>query len=64
MILTMASDLSTRRIVWAGRKTENAQQTMGIDLPLTVESEWIAGAHADRWHDEAIDRLPLFTHDD
>jgi len=57
----MASDLQTRRIVWAGRKTETAQQTMGQDLPLTVESEWIAGAYSDRWHDEAIAALPLPT---
>ncbi len=64
MILSMASDLQTRRIVWAGRKTETAQQTMGQDLPLTVESEWIAGAYSDRWHDEAIAALPLFTHAD
>jgi hypothetical protein len=64
MILTMASDLTTRRIVWAGRKTETAHQTMGQDLPLTVESEWIAGAYSDRWHDEAIAALPVFTHDD
>ena len=60
MILTMATDLQTRRIVWAGRKTETAPQTMGQDLPITVESEWIAGAHADRWHDEAIAKLPTF----
>ena len=60
MILTMATDLQTRRIVWAGRKTDSAPQTMGQDLPITVESEWIAGAHADRWHDEAIAKLPTF----
>lgn len=60
MILSMATDLKTRRIVWAGRKTETSPQTMGQDLPITVESEWLAGAHADRWHDEAIARLPVF----
>ena len=60
MILSMATDLQTRRIVWAGRKTDDAPQTMGLDLPLTVETEWIAGAHSDRWHDEAIAALPTF----
>ena len=60
MILTMATDLKTRRIVWAGRKTETSPQTMGQDLPLTVESEWLAGAYSDRWHDEAIAALPTF----
>ena len=58
MILTPASDLTTRRIVWAGRKTETSQQTMGLDLPLTVETEWIAGAYSDRYRDEAIAALP------
>jgi hypothetical protein len=64
MILSMASDLSTRQTVWAGRKTENAQQTMGQHVPITVEAAWLAGAYADRYHDEAIARLPHFTHED
>lgn len=64
MILSMASDLTTRRIVWAGRKTETSPQTTGIDLPLTVETEWLAGAYSDRYHAEAIAALPLFTHED
>ena len=64
MILTPASCLTTRRIVWAGRKTETAPQTMGQDLPITVESEWIAGAYSDRYRDEALAALPLFTHED
>jgi hypothetical protein len=58
MIMSMATDLTTRQIVWAGRKTETAQQTMGLELPLTVESEWIAGAYADRYAAEAIAALP------
>ena len=58
MIMSMASDLTTREIVWAGRKTDDAQQTMGQDLPITVEASWLAGAHADRYRDEAIARLP------
>jgi hypothetical protein len=64
MILTMATDLSTRRIVWAGRPTDDAPQTRGNDLPITVEGEWIAGVMAAQWHDEAIARLPIFTHED
>ena len=64
MIMSMASCLTTRQTVWAGRKTETAQQTMGQDVPIAVEATWLAGAHADRWHDEAIARLPVFTHDD
>ena len=60
MILSMASDLSTRRIVWAGRKTDDAPQTMGQDLPLTVESEWIAGAYSDRYQAEALAAIPTF----
>jgi len=53
MILSMASDLTTRRIVWAGRMTDDAPQTCGIDLPLTVESEWLAGAYAEKYAHEA-----------
>ena len=64
MIMSPATCLKTRQIVWAGRKTETSAQTMGQDLPITVEAAWLAGAYADRWHDEAIDRLPEFTHAD
>ena len=60
MIMSMASDLKTRQIVWAGRKTETAHQTMGQDLPITVEAAWMAGAYADRWHEEAIAKIPTF----
>jgi len=64
MILSMASDLTTREIVWAGRKTDDAQQTMGLHNPITVEAAWMAGAYADSFRDEALARLPLFTHED
>jgi len=60
MILSMASDLTTRRIVWAGRKTDDAPQTMGQDLPITVESEWLAGAYAEKFADEALAAIPSF----
>ena len=60
MILSMASDLTTRRTVWAGRKTETSAQTMGQDLPITVEPEWLAGAYAAPWHDEATAAPPTF----
>lgn len=60
MILTPASCLTTRRIVWAGRKTETAPQTMGQELPITLESEWLAGCYAERYADEAIAALPTF----
>ena len=58
MIMSMASDLSTRQIVWAGRKTDDAQQTMGQDLPITIEAVWLAGSAAATWRDEALARLP------
>jgi len=58
MILSPASDLATRQTVWAGRKTDDAQQTMGQELPITIESVWYAGAAASTWQDEAIARLP------
>ena len=64
MIMSMASDLKTREIVWAGRKTETSPQTVGQDLPITVEATWLAGAFADRFADEAIAALPSFSHDD
>jgi len=64
MIMSMASDLTTRTIVWAGRPTESAQQTMGLQVPITVEASWLAGAHASQFRDEALARLPLFTHED
>jgi len=54
----MASDLTTRQIVWAGRPTEGAQQTMGLQVPITVEASWLAGAHAARYREEALARLP------
>jgi hypothetical protein len=60
MIMSPASCLKTRQIVWAGRKTETSPQTMGNDLPITVEATWLAGAFADRYHDEAIAALPTF----
>ena len=58
MIFSAASDLKTRQTVWAGRKTETAPQTMGQDLPITIEAVWLAGSAAATWHDEAIARLP------
>ncbi len=64
MIFSMATDLTTRQTVWAGRKTDDAQQTMGQDLPITIEAVWLAGSAAATWHAEAIARLPLFTHED
>lgn len=64
MIMSMASDLTTREIVWAGRKTDDAPQTIGAHLPITVEATWLAGAYADRFADEAIAALPSFSHDD
>jgi hypothetical protein len=60
MIMSPATCLKTRQIVWAGRKTETSHQTMGQDLPITVEAAWLAGAYADRWHEEAIAKIPTF----
>ena len=60
MILTPASCLKTRQIVWAARKTETSHQTMGNEQPITTEAAWLAGAFADRYHDEAIAALPTF----
>lgn len=60
MIFSPASDLATRQTVWAGRKTETSQQTMGQELPITIESVWLAGSAAATWHDEAIAALPTF----
>ena len=54
----MATDLTTRQTVWAGRKTDDAQQTMGLDLPITIEAVWLAGGAAATWRDEALARLP------
>ena len=56
----MASEIRTRQIVWAGRETDDAQQTMGLTNPITIEATWLAGAHADTWHAEAIAKLPNF----
>lgn len=60
MIMSMASDLTTRQIVWAGRKTDDAPQTVGAHLPITVEAAWLAGAYSDRFADEAIAKIPTF----
>lgn len=62
----MASDLATRQTVWAGRKHPAHDQTRVASTgnPITVEGSWIAGVFAEQWHDEAIARLPLFTHED
>ena len=64
MIFSMASEIRTRQIVWAGRETDDAQQTMGLTNPITIEAVWLAGAHADTFRHEAIARLPIFTHED
>lgn len=54
MIMSPASCLKTRQIVWAGRKTETSPQTMGNDVPITVEAAWLAGAYADRFADDVV----------
>jgi hypothetical protein len=54
MILSMASDLNTRQIVWAGRQTNDAPQTMGLNVPIAVEAVWIAGSYAQTYADDVV----------
>ena len=59
-IYSQCSDLQTRETMWVARKTDDAPQTRYAGMICPAEGWWWAGCHADRWHDEAVAKLPTF----
>jgi len=64
MILSQSTDLATRRIVWTGRGNDDSPMGSRLQPQLGISAYAIAGQFAEVWHDEAIDALPAFTHED
>ena len=60
MILSMSSDLKTRRIVWTGRRNDDTPMGSCLQPQLGVSAFAIAGQMAEIWHDEAQDALPIW----
>lgn len=59
-IYSPCSDLATRQTMWVPRKTETAPQTRYAGMVSYAEAYWWAGLYADRYHDEAIAKIPTF----
>jgi hypothetical protein len=59
-IFSMASDLTTRETRWVPRKTETSPQSVFAGQIQAHEGWWFAGVYADRYHDEAIAKIPTF----
>jgi hypothetical protein len=60
MILSMSSDLQTRRIVWTGRNNDDTPMGSRLQPQLGVSAFAIAGQFAELWHDEAQEALPAW----
>ena len=60
MILSMSSDLQTRRIVWTGRNNDDTPMGSRLQPQLGVSAFAIAGQFAEVWHDEAQEALPAW----
>lgn len=58
MIYSMTSDLETRQIRWIGRNVLTDRQYFYNDTPVLLETEWVAGIHADRYADDV--KLPAW----
>lgn len=61
MIFSQASDLQTRQRVWIPRDTDLGPQRSYTEIPIALESEWIAGAYSDKYQEEALKSLPKFN---
>jgi len=60
MILSMSSDLQTRRIVWTGRRNDDAPMGSRLQPQLGVSAFAIAGQFAETFHEEAVAAIPSF----
>ena len=52
MILSLSTDLQTRRIVWTARGNDDSSMGSRLQPQLGVSAFAIAGQFADVWHDE------------
>ena len=59
-IFSMASDLTTREIRYVPRKTETSPQSVFAGQIQAHEGWWFAGCYSDRYHEEAIAKIPTF----
>ena len=59
-IFSMASDLQTREVRFLPRKTETAPQSVYAGQLQVHEGWWYAGCYADRYHEEAVAKIPTF----
>ena len=59
-IFSMASDLTTREIRYVPRKTETSPQSVFAGQIQAHEGWWFAGVYADRYHEEAVAKIPTF----
>jgi len=60
MILSMSSDLQTRRIVWTGRGNDDTPMGSRLQPQLGVNAFAIAGQFAEVFADEAQEALPAW----
>ena len=60
MILSMSSDLQTRRIVWTGRGNDDTPMGSRLQPQLGVSAFTIAGQFAEVFADEAQEALPAW----
>jgi len=60
MILSMSSDLQTRRIVWTGRGNDDTPKGSRLQPQLGVSAFAIAGQFAEVWGQEAQEALPAW----
>ena len=58
MILSMSSDLKTRRIVWTGRRNDDSPMGSRLQPQLGCSAFAIAGQFAEVWHEEAVAKIP------
>lgn len=58
-IFSMCSDIETQQIRWVERNIQtDEQRPLGQQFP--PEAAFFAGCYADKYHQEAIDKIPTF----
>jgi hypothetical protein len=60
MILSMSSDLQTRRIVWTARGNDDSSIGSRLQPQLGINAFAIAGQFAEVWAEEAQEALPAW----
>jgi len=60
MILSMSSDLQTRRIVWTARGNDDSAIGSRLQPQLGINAFAIAGQFAEVWAEEAQEALPAW----